>query len=80
MTENTLYVLNQARQCHITPDELEISRKKIILYNELFRKEFNATKCRIQNQKENCHCGHNDQISIDHTVAGNTNDLVISPD
>ena len=31
MTENTLYVLNQVRQCHITPEELEISRTKIIV-------------------------------------------------
>ena len=25
MTENTPYALNQVRQCHITPEELEIS-------------------------------------------------------
>ena len=31
MTENTLYALNQVRQCYITPDELEISLTKIIL-------------------------------------------------
>ena len=30
-TENTLYALNQVRQCHITPEELEISQTKIIL-------------------------------------------------
>ena len=28
MTENTLYALNQVRQCHITPEELEISQTK----------------------------------------------------
>ena len=27
MTENTLYALNQVRQCHITPEELEIARR-----------------------------------------------------
>ena len=48
MTKNTLYALNQVRQCHITPEELEISQTKIILYNKRFRKELNATKCRIQ--------------------------------
>ena len=32
MTENTLYALNQVRQCHITPEELEISQTKIILH------------------------------------------------
>ena len=31
MTENTLYALNQVRQCHITPEQLEISQMKIIL-------------------------------------------------
>ena len=37
MTENTLYALNQVRQCHITPEELEISQTKIILYTKHFR-------------------------------------------
>ena len=79
MTENTLYALNQVRQCHITPEELEISQTKNILYTKLFRKELNATKCRIQHQREKWHCGHNDHSSIDHTIAGSTSDLVISP-
>ena len=42
MTENTLYALNQVRQCHITPQELEISQTKIILYTKHFWKELNA--------------------------------------
>ena len=41
MTENTLYALNQVRQCDITPEE--ISQMKIILYTKHFRKELNAT-------------------------------------
>ena len=56
MTENTLYALNQVRQCHITREELEISRKKIILHTKHFRKELNATKCRLQHQREKWHC------------------------
>ena len=80
MTEKTLYALNQVRQCHITPEELEISQTKIILYTKHFRKELNATKCRIQHQREKWHCGHNDHSSIDHTIAGITSDLVISPE
>ena len=80
MTENTLYALNQLRQCHITPDELEISQTKIILHTKHFRKELNATKCRKQHQREKWHCGHNDDSSIDHTIAGITSDLVISPE
>ena len=80
MTENTLYGLNQVRQCHITPEELEICQTKIILYTKHFRKELNATKCRIQHQREKWHCGHNDQSSIDQTIAGITSDLVISPE
>ena len=46
MTENTLYALKQVRQSHITPEELEITQTKIILYTKHFRKELNATKCR----------------------------------
>ena len=80
MTENTLHALNQVRQCHITPEELEISQTKIILYTKHFRKELNATKCRIQHQREKWHCGHNDHSSIAHTIAGITSDLVISPE
>ena len=80
MTENTLYALNQVRQCHITPEELENSQTKIILYTKHFRKELNATKCRIQQQPEKWHCGHNDHSSIDHTIAGITSNLVISPE
>ena len=80
MTENTLYALNQVRQCHITPEELEISQTKIILYTKHFRKEINATKCRIQHQREKWHCRHNAHSSIDHTIAGITSELVISPE
>ena len=80
MTENTLYALNQVRQCHITPEELEISQTKIILHTKQFRKELNATKCRIQHQREKWHCGHNDHSSVDHTISGITSDLVISPE
>ena len=45
-TENTLYALNQVQQCHVTPEELEISQMKIILYTKHFQKELSATKCR----------------------------------
>ena len=48
MTESTLYALNQVRQCHITSEEMEIRQTKIILYTKHYRKEPNATKCRIQ--------------------------------
>ena len=80
LTENTLYALNQVRQCHITPEELEKSQTKIILYTKHLRKELIATKCRIQHQREKWHCGHNDHSSSDHTIAGINSDLVISPE
>ena len=80
MTENTLYALNQVRQCHITPEESEISQTKTILSTKHFQKELNATKCRIQHQREKWPCGHNDHISIYHTIAGITSDLLISPE
>ena len=44
MTDNTLYILNQVRQCHITPEHLETRQTKIILYTKHFWKEPNATK------------------------------------
>ena len=80
MTENTLYALNQVRQCHIKPEELEISQTKIILYTKHFQKGLNATKCRTQHQCEKWHCGHNDHSTINHTVAGITSHLVVSPE
>ena len=80
MTESTLCALNQVRQCHITPEELEVSQTKIIFYAKHFRKKLNTTKCGIQHQGEKWHWGHNDRSSIDHTVAGITIDLVVSPE
>ena len=80
MTENSLYAINQVRPCQITPEELEVSKATITLYTKHFRKELNATKCRIQHQREKWHCGHNDHSSIDHTIAGITSDLIISPE
>ena len=78
MTENTLYAINQVGQCHITPEELETSKGKVVLYTKHFRKELNAIKCQKQHQQEKWHCGHHDHSSIDHTIAGITSDIVIS--
>ena len=80
LTENTLYALNQVRQCHITPEELEFSQTKVILYTKHFQKELNVAKCRIKHQRAKWHCVHNDHSSIDHTFARITSDLVISPE
>ena len=52
MTENSLYAINQVRPCHITPEELEVSKATITFYTKHFRKELDATKCRIQHQRE----------------------------
>ena len=80
MTETSLYAINQVRPCHFTPEELEVSKATITFYSKHFREELNATKCRIQHQREKWHCGHNDHSSIDHTIAGITSDLTISPE
>ena len=80
MTENTLYAIIQVRPCHFTPAELEISKAKIVLCTKYVRKELNATKSRVQHQREKWHCGHDDHSSIDHTLAGITSDIVISPE
>ena len=42
MTENSLYAINQVRPCHITPEELEVTKATITLYTKHFRKELNA--------------------------------------
>ena len=80
LTENSLYVINQVRPCHITPEELEVSKTTSTLYTKHFRKKLNATKCRIQHQREKWHCRHPDHSSINHTIAGKTTDLIISPE
>ena len=80
LTENALFALNQVRQCHITPKELEFSQTKVNLFTKHFLKELNTTKCRKQQQREKWRCGHNDLSSINHTIAGITSDLVISPE
>ena len=51
-----------------------------MLYTKHFRKELNATKCRVQHKREKWHCGHHDHSSIDNTIAGITSDIVISPE
>ena len=80
LTENTLYAINQVRPCHITPEELEKSKAKVVLYTKHFRKELNATKSRVQHQREKWHRGHHDHSSMDPTIAGSTSDIVISPE
>ena len=77
-TEKTLFALNQVRQCHLTPEELEFVQKKIIFYTKHFQKKLNSKKFRKHHQQEKKHCGHNDHSSIDHTLGRNTSDLVIS--
>ena len=52
MTENPLYALSPVRQCQVTPEELEVSQTKIILYGKHFRKELDSINCRIQHQRE----------------------------
>ena len=80
MTENTLSAINQVHPCQITPEELDISKAKIVLYTKHFRKELNATKCRVKHQRGKWHCGHHDHSSIDHTIAVIPSDIVISPE
>ena len=79
-TESTLYAINQVQPCHITPEQLEISKAKVVLYTKHFRRELNATKCQVQHEREKWHFGHHDHSTIDHTVAGITSDFVISPE
>ena len=80
MTENTRCAIYQVRPCHITPEELEISKAKFVLYTKHFREKVNATKCQVQHQRKKQHCAHHDHSSIGHTVAGITGDIVISPE
>ena len=41
MTENSLYAIDQVRPCHITPEEIEVSKVTITLHTKHFRKELN---------------------------------------
>ena len=79
-TENTLYFLNQVRQCHITPEELENSQRKIIIFTVPYRKGLNETKCRTKHQREKWDFGHEAHSKNNHTIAGITSDFVISPE
>ena len=38
MTENSVYAINQVRPCHITTEELEVSKASITLYSKHFGK------------------------------------------
>ena len=55
MTENTLDVMNQVRPCHITPEELELSKARVVLATKHFRNEFNATNHGVQHQRKKRH-------------------------
>ena len=77
-TENSIYAINEVRPCHIAPEEMEVSKATNTLYTKLFQKELNATKSRIQHQREKGHCEYFDHSSMNHTIAGLTSDLIIS--
>ena len=79
-TKNTVYALNQVRECHSKPERLEISHMKTILYTKYFRKKLNSTQFRTQHQRKKWHCRHDDPSSIAHTIVGITSDLMVSPD
>ena len=59
MADITFYALNQLRQCHITPQELEITRTKIILYTKHYPEELNAKKMSITTPTKNGFVGMN---------------------
>ena len=80
LTENTLYALNQIRNCHITPGEIAISIAKVAPYAKRYRRQLNATKCQVRHQREKWHCGHHDHTSTDHAIVGITSGIVISPE
>ena len=48
MTENTLYAINQIRPCHITPEELEMSNSKVVLYTEHFLSDTVFLPCALE--------------------------------
>ena len=54
---------------------MELCNAKVVLLTKNFRKELNATKCRVQHQREKWHCGHHD-----HSIAELTSDDVIPPE
>ena len=58
----------------------KLAKRKSFSTLSISEKSLTQQKCRILHQREEWHCGHNDHSSIDHTLAGITSDLVISPE
>ena len=80
MTENDLYALNQVSKCNIAPENLEVNGAKIRMYAKHFRREINATVCRVKYQSEQWHCGFEDDSSMDaHHTGVITIDLTVTP-
>ena len=52
MTEIFLFAINQVPPCQYTPEEMEISKAKVVLYTKHVRKDLNATKCQVQHKRE----------------------------
>ena len=79
MTENNLYALNQVSNCNIAPENLEVSRAKLTMYTNHFRREINAKVFRVKHQSEQEHCGFGDDSSMDaHHTGGITIDLTVT--
>ena len=79
MTENNLYALNQLSKCTIAPENLQVSKVKLTKYTKHFRREINATFCRVKYQKEQWHCGFGEDSGMDfHHAGGITIDLTVT--
>ena len=79
MTENNLYALNQASQCYIAPENLDVSRAKNTMYTKRFRQEINTTVGRVKYQSEQWHCGFGDDSCMDaHHTGRRTIDLTVT--
>ena len=79
MTENILHALNQVSKFNIASENLEVSRAKITMYTKHFRREINATVCRVKYQSEQWPCGSGDDSSMDaHHTGGITEDLTVT--
>ena len=75
LTENNLYALNHVSKCNIAPENVDVSRAKLMMYTKHFRQEIKATVYRVNYQSEQWHCGFGDDSSMGtHHAGGETVD------
>ena len=80
VTEINLYSPNRVIPCNMAPQNIQMNDVKLTLYTKHFRTEINATICRIEQQRNKCHCGMHDHTSMDIEQPQITSDIDLTPE